>query len=69
MASLGTMLTAPIGNPQTSATSSQHAETTQSTAPAASIGADVNALVIALAAMFVLIFVLHKVEKLVKRGA
>ena len=68
MARLEESLAAPIGNPATSNTSTQHTEIQQNTTPAASLSSDGKTITLALAMFFIIIFLLHKAEKWVRKG-
>jgi len=56
------------GNPSTAANGDDHTKVQQAAAPAVEIGTDSKTLVLALAAFFIIIFVLHKIEKWARKG-
>ncbi len=56
------------GNPSTSSNGDTHTQIQQAAAPAVEVGTDSKTLVMALGAFFIIIFVLHKVEKWARKG-
>ncbi len=69
MANLRSTLTVvEPGNPSTATNGDMHTQVQQAAAPTVEVGTESKTIIMALAAFFVIIFVLHKAEKWARKG-